>query len=89
MLCHLRLSYAFLSQNHADVSHVLFLACNKLVLLEGNHQKSVSANNAANSVADVLDTNISAVTKTDKDCVSARAAGKEFHEKLEQFCFTV
>jgi len=57
--------------------------------LEGNHQKNVSANHAANSVADVLDTNISAVTITDKNCASAKGAGKEFRGKLDQFCFTV
>lgn len=51
-------------------------------ILKGNHQESASANNAANSVADVLETNISGVTKTDRNCMSAKAAGKEFQGHL-------
>lgn len=55
----------------------------------GKHQNSVLANNAASLVDDVLHTNISAVTRADKNCASVKAAGKKIQEKLEQFCFSV
>jgi len=52
------LSYPVLSQNPTVISRVLFLQ-RAVVLLEGNYQKSVSANNAANSDGDGIDTSIS------------------------------
>lgn len=49
-------------------------------ILKGNHQGNVSANNIDNSVVDVFETNISA--KTGRNCMSVKAADKEFHGKL-------
>lgn len=61
------------------IFHVLFLACNKLSYFEGELPGMCLSKQCSNSVADVLETNISGVTKTDRNCMSAKAA-KNFRE---------